>query len=89
MRRNRIAPAHSGKQRCRGGRIVVNPDHDDFPALLAEALDVLRGLRGRSQAGRSGARLFSVAVDQVAQGFTPGLGSVNERRGQAGRHPLR
>ena len=27
--------------RCRGGRLDVNPGHDDFPALLAEAIDVL------------------------------------------------
>lgn len=27
--------------RTRGGRIAINPGHDDFPALLAEALDVL------------------------------------------------
>jgi hypothetical protein len=27
--------------RLRGGRIVVNPEHDDFPALLAVALDAL------------------------------------------------
>jgi hypothetical protein len=27
--------------RCRGGRLTVNPRHGDFPALLAEALDVL------------------------------------------------
>ena len=27
--------------RCRGGRVVVNPSHDDYPALLAEALDAL------------------------------------------------
>lgn len=27
--------------RCRGGRLAINPGHDDFPALLAEALDVL------------------------------------------------
>jgi RF-1 domain len=29
------------QSRCRGGRIAVNPSHDDFPALLAEALDRL------------------------------------------------
>jgi len=28
-------------RRVRGRRIAVNPDHDDFPALLAEVLDVL------------------------------------------------
>ena len=29
------------QSRCCGGRIVVSPEHDDFPAILAEALDVL------------------------------------------------
>ncbi len=29
------------RSRQRGTRIAVNPKHDDFPALLAEALDVL------------------------------------------------
>jgi hypothetical protein len=27
--------------RCQHGRLAINPTHDDFPALLAEALDVL------------------------------------------------
>ena len=35
------APSPLWLRRCRGGRIVVSPDHDDFPAVLAEALDVL------------------------------------------------
>ena len=34
-------PSPLWRQRCRGRRIVVNPDHDDFPALLAEVLDVM------------------------------------------------
>ena len=29
------------KERLRGGKIFVNAEHDDFPSLLAEALDVL------------------------------------------------
>lgn len=32
-------PSALWTSRCRQGRIVVNPGHDDFPALLAEALD--------------------------------------------------
>ena len=35
------SPSTLWRTRCRGGRIDVNPEHDDFPALLAEALDVL------------------------------------------------
>src|SRR5271157_4536628 len=34
-------PSALWQRRCRGGRIFVNPEHEDFPALLAEALDVL------------------------------------------------
>lgn len=29
------------RSRARGGRLAINPGHDDFPALLAEALDQL------------------------------------------------
>lgn len=35
------APSALWRRRCRGARIAVSPTHDDFPALLAEALDVL------------------------------------------------
>lgn len=34
-------PSPLWRSRTRGGRIVLNEDHDDHPAMLAEALDVL------------------------------------------------
>ena len=34
-------PSDLWRSRCRNGRIVISPEHDDFPAVLAEALDVL------------------------------------------------
>ena len=34
-------PSPRWQARCQGGRIAINPAHDDFPALLAEALDLL------------------------------------------------
>ena len=34
-------PSELWRTRCPAGRISVNPTHADFPALLAEALDVL------------------------------------------------
>lgn len=36
-----FTPSPLWKSRCRDGRVVVNSGHDDFPALLAEALDVV------------------------------------------------
>lgn len=35
------APSDLWRGRTRGGRLSINPAHDDFPALLAEALDVI------------------------------------------------
>jgi RF-1 domain len=37
----RDAPSDLWRSRCRGGRIAINPEHDDFPAMLAEALDAI------------------------------------------------
>jgi hypothetical protein len=34
-------PSELWRGRVRGGKIVVSPEHDDFPSLLAEALDRL------------------------------------------------
>lgn len=34
-------PSELWKSRCRAGRLAVNPNHADFPAILAEALNVL------------------------------------------------
>jgi hypothetical protein len=34
-------PTPLWRSRCRGGRISVSTTHEDFPALLAEALDVV------------------------------------------------
>ncbi len=39
----RTTPSELWQQRTHGGKIAINPDHDDFPALLAEALDTLAG----------------------------------------------
>jgi hypothetical protein len=34
-------PSELWRSRCLAGRISVNPTHSDFPAMLAEAMDVL------------------------------------------------
>jgi hypothetical protein len=81
-------PSALWSRRCRGGRISVNPEHDDFPALLAEALDVLAATRHDPK----------LAADEL--GCTPsqlikflkldpqGLSLVNARRLSAGLHAL-
>ncbi|MFI5458557.1 MAG: peptide chain release factor family protein [Isosphaerales bacterium] len=81
-------PSPLWQERCRGGRIVVNPHHHDFPALLAEALDVLHAGGDDAKAaalvlGCSPSQLIKLLKDAPRA-----LGLINDRRRQAGRHPL-
>ena len=74
--------------RCRAGRISLNPAHDDFPALLAEALDAID------------AHDHEIRSDAAALGCTPSqllkllkdepraLARVNEARRTQGLRPL-
>ena len=41
IRKPDSVPTELWRSRCLDGRVSVNPSHPDFPALLAEALDVL------------------------------------------------
>jgi hypothetical protein len=81
-------PSLLWKSRCRGGRIVVSPEHDDFPAILAEALDVLEALAmdlkpTAAALGCTPSQLLKLlkAEPRVLQRF-------NERRKSLGLHPL-
>jgi hypothetical protein len=83
------APSALWRGRCRGGRIAVNPEHDDFPALLAEALDVLEEAesdpkRAADALGCSPSQLVKLLKEEP-RAFAP----INERRRQAGLHLLR
>lgn len=35
------APTELWKSRCQEGRLLISDEHDDFPTMLAEAMDVL------------------------------------------------
>jgi hypothetical protein len=35
------SPSVLWKKRAEAGRLAINPEHEDFPAILAEAIDVL------------------------------------------------
>jgi RF-1 domain len=75
--------------RCRGGRLDVNPGHDDFPALLAEAIDVLVACDDDPKAA---AHLLGCSPTQLVRFLKEApraILAINERRRQAGRHPLR
>jgi hypothetical protein len=77
------------RQRARGGRISVSAAHEDFPALLAEALDAIHA--GGYLPADAASRL-EVSVTQLVKllKVVPiALANVNRERQSLGQPPLR
>jgi hypothetical protein len=82
-------PSDLWRARCRGGRIEVRPSHDDFPALLAEALDVLAAC---GYDVKRAAELLGCSMSQLVRLLKkePRAASlVNDQRVHHGLHQLR
>ncbi len=82
-------PSALWRSRLREGRIVVAPDHDDLPALLAEALDriVATGLSlplAAAALGTTATQLVRLLAKEPAA-----LENLNRLRAAAGLGPLR
>lgn len=77
-------PSDLWRSRCGRGRISVDSQHDDFPRMLAEALDALEQ-QGYEVAAT--ARLLDCTASQLVRLLSKdprGMGMVNARRRQAG-----
>lgn len=77
------------RSRVRGGRIVVNPEHRDYPALLAEALDVIEAsaFDPRRAALRLGCTPSQLV--KLVQEHPPAMERWNAGRAERGQHPLK
>lgn len=76
-------------RRTNAGKLVVSEKHVDFPALVAEALD---SLRGREHDVRAAAEDLGVSTSQLVKllgAAQPALQRVNEARQRAGMAPLK
>jgi len=85
---NPPSPSTLWRSRLRGGRIVVSPAHEDFPALLAEALDALHACNDEPAAaaeslGCSASQLLKLLKDEPRA-----FAALNARRRADGRHPF-
>lgn len=75
--------------RLAGGRIVISPQHDDYPALLAEALDAIAARdwdikQASEQLDCSASQLVKLLKHEPRA-----LAHVNEARVSLGLHPFR
>jgi hypothetical protein len=88
-RRPGDVPSPLWRSRAGGGRIAVSPTHDDFPALLAEALDVLAAAEfDPKRAGETLACSASQLV-KILKKEPRSLAEVNQQRQRRGDHLLR
>lgn len=83
-----IRPSVLWQARCRGGRIVVNPEHEDFPALLAELLDVLQAVGDEPRAAADALGCSPSQLIKLLKAEPRAWVQVNVRRRQVGQHPL-
>ncbi len=81
-------PSELWKLRCRGRRIRVAADHDDFATLLAEALDVIHDSESVSDAAET-LRVSSTQLVKLLKVDRRGLEIVNAARVAVGERPLK
>lgn len=82
-------PSEAWCRRVYDGRLKVNPEHEDFPALLAEVLDRL--LADADDLGRT-AEALRISRSQLIKFLAlepAALAALNGRRQERGEHPLR
>jgi hypothetical protein len=83
-----VSPSPTWRAHLRGGRIEVSPRGDDFPTMLAEALDAIEAhghdLRRAAEAlGGSASQVTKLLKEEPRA-----LALVNERRRGLGLRPL-
>lgn len=82
-------PSACWSARGKGGRLLINPSHEDFPALLAEAMDRIAMVEQDVSAAGS---LLGVSMSQLVKLLKhepAALEALNARRVELGQRPLR
>lgn len=87
--RDRHQPSELWRRRRQGTRLAVNPEHADYPSLLAEALDLVVARR-YDLAGAAG--LFGITMSQLSRlirQHPPAFVAINAGREAIGLPKLR
>lgn len=83
------APSELWQARCPGGRIDVSTEHSDFPALIAEALDVLVSRNLDHKAAAEALTCSSSQFVKLLRKAPVVFQWVNTQRKSAGLHQLK
>ena len=85
----RYPPTELWQRRCANGRIIISPQHDDFPAILAEALDVLAWNGWELPRAAAARNCTASQLLKLLRLKPPALNHVNRRRVDIGLRPLK
>jgi peptide chain release factor-like protein len=77
------------RSRCRDGRISCNPEHRDYPALLAEALDMLDACGGDLKKAALRLECSSSQLIKFIKDHPPAMEQINRARAAKGQHGLK
>ncbi len=83
------SPSPLWRSRCREGRVACNPSHADFPALLAEALDLLAETAWDPRGAGAVLGCTPTQIVRLLGDHPPALAALNAARGGLGLPPLR
>lgn len=89
LRTERMELSSRWQARCRGGRMIVAKDHDDYPALLAEALDRLAAENFQVPAAANRCGCSATQLLKLVALFPPALAWLNGCRRDRGLPALR
>lgn len=82
-------PSPLWRSRCVGGKLRVNPEHADFPPLLAEALDMIAAEAWNVQTAAARLGCSTSQLTRFVMLEPRALGKLNKARSVAGLRPLR
>ena len=77
------------RSRCRKGRLAINPAHEDFPAILAEALDALAYKKNDPAAAATALGCTTSQLIKLLKAEPRALEQVNRAREGRGQHRLK
>ncbi len=80
--------ARSGDRVSQGKRLAINPGHDDFPALLAEALDVVAAVEFDASAAAAAMGISTSQLTKFLKEEPIAWAGVNQARRQRGLRAL-
>jgi len=82
------APSELWQTRARGGKLAVNVAHDDFPALLAEALDTIAAAEFDPAAAAAQLAVSTSQLVKFLKDEPTAFALINAARRQRGLHAI-